>query len=100
MLNTDHDAAAVRIRVRLLPRARGDAIVGRDDSTGESVLRVRVAAPPLDGRANAALVKRLSKALGAARRDVVVVQGERQRDKLVEVRGLSEEELRRRLASD
>ena len=100
MANADHDAAAVRIRVRLLPRARGDAVVGWDDSTGESVLRVRVAAPPLDGRANAALVKRLSTALGVARRDVVVVRGARNRDKLVEVRGLSEEEVRDRLASD
>jgi len=50
-------------------------------------LKVRIAAPALDGRANDELVEFLARRLGAARRDVAVVGGERSRHKRVAVRG-------------
>lgn len=88
----------VRIAVRLTPRARGEGIVGWVEAEGEArVLRVRVQAPALEGRANAALVRFLSLALGLPSRDVAVVRGEKSRDKVVAVRGLSASEVRRRL---
>jgi hypothetical protein len=61
------------------------------------VLRVRVSAPALEGRANAALVRLLSRALGVPSRGVAIVQGEKSRDKLVAVWGLGEAEVRSRL---
>ena len=50
-------------------------------------LKVRIAAPALEGRANDELVEFLARSLGAARRDVTVVGGEKSRRKRVEVRG-------------
>jgi len=58
---------------------------------------VRVTEPPLDGRANAALVKLIAKRAGIARGKVTVVRGERSREKLVRVEGLGPAELRRAL---
>lgn len=51
-------------------------------------LRVRLAAPPVDGEANAELVKCLAKWLGVPRRAVRLVAGETGRNKVVEVEGI------------
>jgi len=50
-------------------------------------LKIRIAAPALDGRANDALVEFVADRLGVPRRSVSVVSGERSRDKLVAVAG-------------
>ncbi len=50
-------------------------------------LKVRLAAPPAEGRANEALVEFIAKAFGVARRDVALVGGEKSREKRLEVRG-------------
>lgn len=82
-----------RIRVRLTPRAARDAIVGWQDD----VLRVRVTAPPVGGRANAALERLLADALGVPKSAVCVVAGTRGREKTVAIEGASREEALRRL---
>lgn len=84
---------AVRIAVHITPRANVDQVAGW---TGDA-LRVRVTAPPIDGRANAALVRLLAGALGIAPSRVRVVAGEASRRKLVEVEGLSLAEVKARL---
>jgi len=72
---------SVRFAVRLTPRGGRDAI----DGVGEDgVLRVRVAAPPVDGAANEALCRVLARALGAAPGGVRVVAGAGGRRKVVE----------------
>jgi uncharacterized protein (TIGR00251 family) len=87
-------AASTTIHIRLTPRSSRDAIVGWDGD----VLRVRVSAPPLDGRANAALLKVLVRALGVPKRDVILVRGTRARDKTIGIRGLSKADVDARLA--
>jgi uncharacterized protein len=57
----------------------------------------RVTAPPVDGRANAALVALVAKRAGVPKRNVTIARGQRSRDKLVRVRGVAEAELRRSL---
>jgi uncharacterized protein (TIGR00251 family) len=79
--------------IRLQPRAKRNAIVEERDG----VLRVSVAAAPVDGRANAALCKLIAKRAGVARGRVSVVRGERSREKVVQVAGVELEELRRAL---
>jgi uncharacterized protein (TIGR00251 family) len=56
-----------------------------------NVVRVRVTAPPIDGRANAALVELLSKRLGVAKRDITIERGQRSRTKRVSIDGVSTE---------
>jgi uncharacterized protein len=58
---------------------------------------VRVTEPPLQGRANAALVKLIAKRAGVAKGRVSVVRGARSRDKVVRIEGIDEGELRRAL---
>ena len=57
-------------------------------------LKIRIAAPALDGRANEALVEFLAAKLGVAKRNVRLVHGERSRAKRLEVTGASESALR------
>jgi uncharacterized protein (TIGR00251 family) len=77
-------AAGVRFAVRLSPRSAATRI----DGVVDGVLKVRVAAPAVDGAANTALVRLLADELGLAGRDVRIVAGARSRQKLVVVDGL------------
>jgi uncharacterized protein (TIGR00251 family) len=79
-----------RIEVRLRPRGHADELLGFRDG----VLQARVAAPPVDGRANRALCKLIAKAAGVAPSRVSVVRGEKARDKVVRVEGVDAEALR------
>jgi uncharacterized protein (TIGR00251 family) len=83
----------VDLEVRLQPRAGRNEIVGMRDGR----LVVRVAAPPVDDRANRALCKLIAKRAGVARGRVSVVRGERSRDKVVRVEGAGPGALRRSL---
>ena len=59
--------------------------------------KLRVSAPPQDGRANAAVVDLLAGVLGVPARTIAVVSGHGARDKLVEVAGIAPDEIDRRL---
>ena len=75
----------VELAVRVIPRARRSEIDGR---RGDALL-VRLAAPPVEGAANAALVGYLAERLGVPTRAIRVVGGERSRDKRVRVSGVT-----------
>jgi uncharacterized protein (TIGR00251 family) len=83
----------VRFVVRAKPRASRSRVVG----VKEGELQVSLAAPPVDGEANAELVATLARVLGIPKRDVAIVRGESSRTKLIEIRGLSVEEALARL---
>jgi uncharacterized protein (TIGR00251 family) len=87
-------AEGCRIRVRAQPRASRSEVAGEH---GEA-LRVRIAAPPVDGAANEELIRFLAERLGIARRRVTLVGGATGREKLVAIEGVEAEEARRRLA--
>ena len=81
------------LRVHLTPRSARDEVLGLDDD----VLRARVTAPPVEGRANDALLRLLSEALGVPKSSLRIVRGQRSREKLVAVEGLDAAEVKRRL---
>jgi len=87
-------AEGALLRLRVGPRASRDEILGWQDG----VLRVRVTAPPVEGAANAAVVALVARALRVAPATVHVVGGERGRDKRVRVTGLTDADVRTRLA--
>ena len=72
--------------IRVIPRAPRTRI----DGTRGGAILIRLAAPPVDGAANDALVAFLSEALALPRRNIRVVSGEKSRDKRVEIEGLDE----------
>jgi len=84
---------ASRLSVRLTPRAGRDEVIGFQGG----VLRVRVKAPPVEGRANEALLRLLAKALGVPRSSLTIVGGRASREKTVAVEGLDAVEVRRRI---
>ena len=81
------------LRVRVQPRASKDEVGGER----AGALLVRLTAPPVEGAANAALVRALARALDRPPSAIEVVQGARGKDKLVRVAGLDPEAVRARL---
>jgi len=81
-------ADGVRVAVRLTPRTRADRLVGIARlADGAPVLLASVTAPPVDSRANDALLQLLAKEWGLPRRDLAIVGGQKSRNKLVHVAG-------------
>jgi len=76
----------VRFSVHVQPRATRTEIVG----VHGSALKIRVAAPPVDGAANDELVRFLSKLFAVSRRDVRILAGDTSRLKVVEIIGVTE----------
>jgi uncharacterized protein len=85
--------AGIAFRVRVVPRAGRTVIAG---TRGDALL-VRLAAPPVDGAANDALIAFLSSVFDRPKRDVTLVSGHTSRDKCVAIAGLAESEIARRL---
>jgi len=81
---------ALTFRVQVVPRASRSAIVGAHDAS----LRVRIAAPPVDGAANDELVRVLSKAFGVSKSSVEIIAGQTSKRKEVRVKGATPEVLR------
>lgn len=86
-------AGGVRFPVHAQPRASRDRVVGRQ---GDAV-KLQVASPPVDGAANDAIVRFIAKLVGVPRSSVRIVQGERSRQKVVEVAGADVEHVAARL---
>lgn len=84
------DAGSVTFGVRVQPRAKRDQIVGVHDGA----LKVALTAPPVEGAANAALVKLVAAALGVPRRDVTILHGDLSRQKTLRVNGASADAVR------
>jgi uncharacterized protein len=78
------------VLVRVIPRAKRTEIAGERDGA----LIVRVAAPPVEGAANEALVEFFAKALRVPKRAVQIVSGERGRLKRIAIEGVTESQIR------
>lgn len=87
------DPPSRRIAVRLQPKA------SRSEVTGErgGVIQIRVTAPPVDGKANRALIKFVAKRLGISSSEITLVRGERGREKLLEIHGPGAADARKKL---
>jgi len=85
----------IRLNLRVSPGAGRSVVVGRHGDAW----KLRVAAPPVRGRANDSVVDLLATSLDLRRPDVRIVGGAVSRDKVVEITGLTLEEAERRLTS-
>lgn len=86
-------ADSCKIAIKAIPNAPRSAVVGW---LGDA-LKVKVHAPPVEGKANAALCEFLAETLGLPKRAVSVVTGDTSRQKLVQIDGLTLETVRTRL---
>ena len=81
--------ASAKLKVRVQSNSSKSEVLEYRDG----VLRVRVMAPPVEGRANKAVEELLSGWLQVPKKDIAVVRGHSSRDKTVEVAGMSSERL-------
>ena len=84
------------ILVHVVPRARRTGVVGRHGNA----IRIRVAAPPVDGAANEELVRHIADRLKVPRRAVTISQGLAGRRKTVTVEGLTTNQVVQQLIAD
>ena len=82
------------LTVRFTPRARQSELGGiLEDGT----IRIRIKEPPVEGKANRALVAFLSKMLGVRKNQIEIVAGQRGLDKIVAVEDMTAAEVERRI---
>jgi uncharacterized protein (TIGR00251 family) len=77
----------------IVPNAKANQVIG---SHGAAI-KIKLRAPAVEGKANAALRRFLAEELRIPERNVVLERGQKSRDKLIRIYGLSEEDARRRL---
>jgi hypothetical protein len=85
------DGAGVTLRLHIQPGAKKTEVVGRH---GEA-LKIRLAAPPVDGKANACLIAYLADQLGIARAAISLLSGDSSRAKRVRIVGVDTELVQR-----
>jgi uncharacterized protein (TIGR00251 family) len=79
------------IRVKVSPNASANQVEGREDG----VIRIRLTAPPIEGRANKSLREFLAKRLGTSKGNIEIVSGKQSRLKRVRIQGCSTEDVER-----
>jgi hypothetical protein len=84
-------AAGVTLAVRAQPGAKRTAITGIYGDGGNAQLKIAVQAPPIEGRANAALIAFLSEMFGLPKNKIEIVSGELTRSKVFLLRGVTVE---------
>jgi len=71
------------LEIRLQPRGGRDQVVGERDGA----VLIRISAPPVDGKANAALIAFVAKTIGVPKSAVTIIRGETSRNKVIRVEG-------------
>jgi hypothetical protein len=96
MLNIQERDGVVVVAVRVQPRASRDEVVGEMDGA----LKVRLQAPAVENRANEALCEYLAELLKTPKSAVRILSGDRSRTKLLEIRGITKQQLLALLTQD
>lgn len=76
---------AIEIEIRVIPRASKSEVVGEHNGA----LKVRISSPPVDGAANAELIKLLAKFFGVAKADIDLISGQTSKTKRIRIAHLS-----------
>src|SRR5262245_21504085 len=93
MIPIQESRGVITFAVKIQPRARRDAIIGE---LGEA-LKVALTAPPVEGRANEACIRFFAEFLKVPRSSVTIASGQRSRNKVIRVTGITAEQFRARL---
>jgi uncharacterized protein (TIGR00251 family) len=78
------------LEIRLQPRGGRDQVMGERDGA----VLIRISAPPVDGKANAALIAFVAKTVGVPKGSVVIIRGETSRTKVIRVAGRAAADVR------
>jgi uncharacterized protein (TIGR00251 family) len=83
----------MRLNVRVVPRSSRNVLEWEQGS-----IKARLTAPPVEGAANEALIQLLAERLGIPRRAITIVKGATSRQKIVDIEGITQEDLRQKLS--
>lgn len=83
MIEYQNSGSSLIFSVRVIPRSSKTEIVGEHDGA----LKVKLRSPPVEGAANAEIVKMMAKSFGVARSAVSIISGETSRNKRVRIEG-------------
>jgi uncharacterized protein (TIGR00251 family) len=81
------------LRFHIVPNAKDNKVAGEHGAA----IKIKLRAPAVEGKANAALRSFLTEALKLSKRQIILKRGEKSREKVIRIDGLSEEDVRRRL---
>jgi len=81
----------VKLRVEVKPNSSVNKILIGEDG----LIKIKVTASPVEGKANKAVIKLLSKELKVAKQDLKIASGAKSKTKLIKIDGMGEEELRK-----
>jgi uncharacterized protein (TIGR00251 family) len=84
------------LKLHVSPGAKRTSVEG---FYGDGAIKLKVAAPPVDGRANAEVERFLSKLLGIPRSDVTIIRGATGRDKIILLRSITQAETHKALSA-
>lgn len=93
MVPLKESATGISFAVKVHPRARKNAITG---TTGDA-LKLALTAPPVDGKANQAVIEFFADLFAISRSSVTIASGETSRNKVIRVNGISAEQVRQKL---
>lgn len=82
------------IRVRVSPRASTNQVTHLEDGS----FKIKLTAPAVEGKANKALQQLLAKKIGVAKTNIAIIFGEKGREKVIKIQGLSMDEVNKKLS--
>jgi uncharacterized protein (TIGR00251 family) len=89
MLKLQEDKDGVILPVRIQPRASKDEIVGEYNGA----LKIKLTSPPVEGEANRHCIEFLAKRLKIGKTQIEIIKGERSRDKMIKIIGVTKEDV-------
>jgi uncharacterized protein len=90
-----YNQSMATLRFHIAPNAKSDMVIGEHGAA----IKIKLRAPAVEGKANAALRRFLAEELKIPERAIILKRGHKSRDKLIRIDGLGEEDVRRRLLS-
>ncbi|MDI6734766.1 MAG: DUF167 domain-containing protein [bacterium] len=85
-----------KFKIKVIPKSSKDEIlIGEAGSPGNRLVKIKVTAAPTKGKANEAVIKLLSRELGLKKSQIAIVSGETSRIKIIELNGVTDDELSR-----
>jgi uncharacterized protein (TIGR00251 family) len=99
MIPLRETSAGVSFAVRVQPRASRTTLTGVLGEGDDAALKIALAAPPVEGRANEALIRFFAELFSAPRSAVVIIGGAQSRNKIVRIEGVSEKQISARLSA-
>jgi uncharacterized protein len=84
------------LRIHVVPNSKSDCVAGEHGGA----IKIKLRAPAVEGKANAALIRFLAGQLELPRHAIELERGQKSRDKLIRIDGLTSEEVRTRLCGE